>query len=380
MSVYALIPAAGSGLRAGFGKNKILEKTGGETVLSKTVRVFASCPVVDKIVVAVNRRDGAGASAALAPFPSAVLTEGGETRTQSVRRMLEYCARESAPPDTVLIHDAARPFVTRELIERCIRETERFGSAVCAVPQTDTAVFAAPDGTVTGFPDRSALYCVQTPQGFSFPAILSAYRSVREGDVFTDDAGVFAAYAAPPHLCPGAPSNRKLTYREDFMNTVLRTGIGTDTHAFGRKANHIVLGGVRIPHGEGLLAHSDGDVLVHAVMDALLSAAGLPDIGTYFPDTDPALKDIASLTLLSRTVEILADAGFAPVNVSAAVLAQRPKLAPYIGEMKKNLSAVLGIPAGAVGITAGTTEKLGFIGREEGISVVATVLLSGAPE
>lgn len=380
MSVYALIPAAGSGLRAGFGKNKILLKTGGETVLAKTVRAFASCPGIARIVVAVNPRDLGEVEAALSPFPTAVLTEGGDTRTQSVRRMLEYCARENEPPRTVLIHDAARPFVSGRLIETCIRETERFGSAVCAVPQTDTAVFVSEDGTVEKFADRGALRCVQTPQGFAFPAILAAYRNVREDDSFTDDAGVYAAYIAPPHLCAGDPSNRKLTYREDFMNTVYRTGTGADTHAFGKKTDHIILGGARIPHTSGLVAHSDGDVLVHAVMDALLSAAGLPDIGTYFPDADPALKGISSLELLSRTVRLVADEGFAPVNVSAAVLAQRPKLAPHIAEMKKNLSNVLGIPAGAVGITAGTTERLGFIGRGEGISVIATVLLRGVQE
>lgn len=372
MKIYVILPAAGSGSRAGFEQNKILRKIGGRRVLERTLSAFAALPEIEKIAVCVSEKDREEIRSLLSPFPQAVLTAGGETRTQSVKNALESFAQDA--PDYVLIHDAARPFVSEKIIRDCISTVRSFGSAVCALPCTDTLV-RTQSGMICETLDRESTCTVQTPQGFSYPELLSAYRKIKETDSFTDDSGVYSKYVAPPRLFWGEPSNRKLTFREDFAVQELRTGVGIDTHAFGKKSDHIVLGGVCVPAESGLIAHSDGDVLCHAVMDALLSAAGLADIGHYFPDTDPQYKDADSLILLGKVRAILEVHGFTVGNVSAAIIAEAPKLAPHIQKMKQNIADVLQISECAVGISAGTNEGLGYLGRGEGITVTANALL-----
>lgn len=374
MKICAVIPAAGSGSRAGFEKNKILQKYDGIPVLRRTVSAFAAAEQIGKIIVCIRECDRAEISALLSDFTGVCLICGGATRTESVKNALEFLAKEQTPPDYVLIHDAARPFVSTKIIRDCIETVRAFGSAVCSLPCTDTLVSAS-NGMVNGKLDRESTFLVQTPQGFSFPQLLAAYRKITPQDVFTDDAGVFAKYIAPPRLFTGERANIKLTFREDFCMTQFRTGIGIDTHAFGKTDDHIMLGGVKIPSESGLLAHSDGDVLVHAIMDAFLSAAGLFDIGHYFPDTDPQYKDADSLILLANVKELINKENFAVGNISAAIVAQKPKLAAYIPQMKQNLAHVLQISERNVGITAGTNEGLGYLGRGEGITVTANVLL-----
>ena len=381
MTIYAIIPAAGSGSRAGFRENKLLRRVGGAPVLQRTAAAFAANAQIAGIAVCVNERDREAVRAMLAPLQNVLLTEGGETRTASVRNALEELAALPCPPDYVLIHDGARPFVTQKIIDDCIATVRQFGSAVCALPCTDTAV-RAESGFIRETVPREGLYTLQTPQGFAFPALLAAYRKIAESDAFTDDSGVFRRYAAPPRLFRGDPANKKLTFPEDFDVEEFRTGVGVDTHAFGAERDHIVLGGVRIPFSAGLRAHSDGDVLCHAVMDALLSAAGLPDIGHYFPDTDPQYAGADSLALLAKVRGILAGHGARAVNVSASIVAEKPRLAPHIPQMKQNIARALGIADGAVGIAAGTNEGLGYLGRGEGVTVIANALIKtvGSPE
>ena len=381
MTIYTIIPAAGSGSRAGFRENKLLRRVGGAPVLQRTAAAFAANAQIAGIAVCVNERDREAVRAMLAPLQNVLLTEGGETRTASVRNALEALAALPCPPDYVLIHDGARPFVTQKIIDDCISTVRQFGSAVCALPCTDTAV-RAESGFIREIVPREELYTLQTPQGFAFPALLAAYRKIADGDAFTDDSGVFRRYAAPPRLFRGTPANKKLTFPEDFDVEEFRTGVGVDTHAFGAERDHIVLGGVRIPFSAGLRAHSDGDVLCHAVMDALLSAAGLPDIGHYFPDTDPQYAGADSLALLAKVRGILAGHGARAVNVSASIVAEKPRLAPHIPQMKQNIARALGIADGAVGIAAGTNEGLGYLGRGEGVTVIANALIKtvGSPE
>ena len=381
MTIYAIIPAAGSGSRAGFRENKLLRRVGGAPVLQRTAAAFAANAQIAGIAVCVNERDREAVRAMLAPLQNVLLTEGGETRTASVRNALEELAALPCPPDYVLIHDGARPFVTQKIIDDCIATVRQFGSAVCALPCTDTAV-RAESGFIRETVPREGLYTLQTPQGFAFPALLAAYRKIAESDAFTDDSGVFRRYAAPPRLFRGTPANKKLTFPEDFDVEEFRTGVGVDTHAFGAERDHIVLGGVRIPFSAGLRAHSDGDVLCHAVMDALLSAAGLPDIGHYFPDTDPQYAGADSLALLAKVRGILAGHGARAANVSASIVAEKPRLAPHIPQMKQNIARALGIAEGAVGIAAGTNEGLGYLGRGEGVTVIANALIKtvGSPE
>ena len=203
----------------------------------------------------------------------------------------------------------------------------------------------------------------------------AAYEKARaEGLSFTDESGVYAQYIAPPHLFTGERENRKLTYAEDFLPAE-RVGFGVDTHAFGAERDFVTLAGVRIPHESGLIAHSDGDVVCHALMDALLSAAGLDDIGHRFPDTDERFKNADSMELLRKVVVLLANAGYAAKNASISVLAEKPRLSPHIAQMKENLAGALGVHKNAVGIAAGTNERLGYVGEGKGITVYATVLL-----
>ncbi len=374
MKICAVIPAAGSGSRTGFEQNKVLQKYDGIPVLRRTVSAFAEDEQIERICVCIRECDRAQISALLSDIPGISLVCGGATRTESVKNALEHLAKEQTPPDYVLIHDAARPFVSAKVIRDCIETMRAFGSAVCSLPCTDTLVSAS-NGMVCGKLDRESTFLVQTPQGFSFPQLLAAYRKITPQDVFTDDAGVFAKYIAPPRLFTGERTNIKLTFREDFCMAQFRTGVGIDTHAFGTSGDHITLGGVKIPSERQLLAHSDGDVLVHAVMDALLSAAGLFDIGHYFPDTDPQYKGADSLILLANVKELIKKEGFAVGNISAAIVAQKPKLASYIPQMKQNLAHVLQISERNIGISAGTNEGLGYLGRGEGITVTANVLL-----
>ena len=342
--------------------------------MRRTVSAFAAHEQIEKICVCIRECDRAEILALLSDFPNVRLVRGGATRTESVKNALEFLAKEQTPPDYALIHDAARPFVSAKIIRDCIETLRSFGSAVCALPCTDTLVSAS-NGMVCGKLDRESTFLVQTPQGFSFPQLLAAYRKITPQDVFTDDAGVFAKYVTPPRLFTGERTNIKLTFREDFCMAQFRTGIGIDTHAFGTSGDHITLGGVKIPSERVLIAHSDGDVLIHAVMDALLSAAGLFDIGHYFPDTDPQYKGADSLVLLAKVKELINKEGFDVGNISTAIVAQKPKLAPYILQMKQNLAHVLQISERNIGISAGTNEGLGYLGRGEGITVTANVLL-----
>lgn len=374
MKIFAVIPAAGTGSRAGFEKNKILQKTGGRTVLARTVSAFAGHPLICGVAVIVNPAEKDEIARELSGVKGLFFAEGGKTRTGSVQNALEMLAALGDSPDYVLIHDAARPFVTRRIIDDCIACVRQFGSAVCALPCTDTLV-RAKSGMIEDCYDRETAFTLQTPQGFAFAELLAAYRKITPADSFTDDSGVYAKYVAPPFLFAGDKRNVKLTFAEDFAMNETRTGIGVDTHAFGGEKDHIVLGGAKIPSARGLIAHSDGDVLCHAVMDALLSAAGLADIGHYFPDTDPQYKGADSLALLAKVRGLIESEGFAVENVSAAIVAETPRLAPHIQKMKQNIADALQIPERAVGISAGTNEGLGYLGRGEGITVIANVLL-----
>ncbi len=362
MKISAVIPAAGAGRRAGFGENKLLQKIGAETVIEKTVRAFRDSDLVDEIVLIVSAADF-GVMRGL--FPDAVLVQGGATRTDSVKNGLR-----AATGDIVLVHDGARPFVGADIIARCIESVQKYGSGVAAVAASDTLA-AGENGEIVQVYGKEGNYILQTPQAFYRKELLAAYEKA-EG-VFPDESSLYLRYVGRPRLVEGARENRKLTFREDF-GCACRTGCGYDTHELvaGRE---LILCGVKIPHEKGLLGHSDADAPAHALCDALLSAAGLKDIGTYFPDTDNAFQGADSMKLLDKVVALLEERQLRPVNASITVLAQKPRLSPYIDAMKHNVARSLKISPEKVGISATTTEKLGFIGREEGIAAYATVLV-----
>lgn len=376
--ITVILCAAGKGERAGFLDNKVLRERNGLPVLCHSLSAFS--PFADEILIACRKEDRARVDALLAPYPCARTVIGGETRAQSV-----YAALKEAKDGIVLVHDAARPFVSHRIIRDCIESVKKYGSGVCALPAVDTTVIAK-DGVIERVPARDSVFTVQTPQGFYRDELLAAYeRAFTQKREFTDDSGVYAEYIRPPRLFIGERENKKLTYPEDFAPAE-RAGFGADTHAFfsdGEGApliGFITLCGVKIPSSRPLKAHSDGDVAVHALMDALLSAAGLRDIGYYFPDTDEKYAGADSTELLKEVVRLIADEGFSPRNVSISILAETPRLAPYIERMKENLAYVLGISPSAIGIAAGTNEKLGYVGEGKGITCFAMVMLNEKAE
>ncbi len=400
--VSVIICAAGKGVRAGFEKNKLLRSmpgnTGG-TVLEHTVHAFVAAGV-GQIVVAAAERDKKEIERLLSPFPLCTVVTGGETRTRSVKNALSAVTGE-----IVLVHDGARPYVSGKIIADCITSVETYGSGICALPLTDTAV-RAKEGFIADVPPREEMFAVQTPQGFRTAELRAAYEKVG-AESYTDDSAVCAKFVRPPRLFIGEKENRKLTFAEDFLPAHMppyvrtadsteradvpallfpqaqavgngRVGIGVDTHAFGKPQDYIVLAGIKIPAESGLFAHSDGDVLAHAVTDAILSAAGLRDIGYYFPDTDEKWEGADSMEMLRAALEKVKKAGFVPCNVSVAVQAQKPRLSKFIPTMSGNLAKVMELPLSAVGIAAGTNEGLGFVGEGRGITVTAAVLLQKA--
>lgn len=379
MKVSVIICAAGKGERAGLGKNKLLAPLYGAPVLYHTLKKF-DLPYIDQLLITCSPEDREAFSAIAAPF-GAILTEGGRTRTESV-----YNALKRASGDIVLIHDGARPFVTEKIIADCIDGVKEHGSAVCSLPSTDTTVIA--DGeNVEYVPDRSKLFTVQTPQGFFTAKIKAAYDLAAEsGKSFTDDCSVYTQYIAPAHLFTGDVCNRKLTYKSDFdaqypaMNAACgqAIGIGCDVHAFGKAQPFVTLCGVKIPCDSGLIAHSDGDAPVHAVMDAILSAAGLKDIGHYFPDTDEKFAGADSIGMLKEAVSLALNAGYVPLNLSLTVQAEKPRLAKHIDRMVANLASACGLPRSRVAVSAGTCERLGFVGEGLGIAATAIVLMGRA--
>ncbi len=363
--ITAIICAAGKGERAGFARNKCFEEYEGLPVLSRTLAPFIALDEIDEILVACSQEDEAALPPLLSPFSKARPVRGGATRAESV-----YNALKEARGELVLVHDGARPFVSRKSILDCIASIKKYGSGVCALPATDTTALVL-NGKINSVPKREQVYTLQTPQGFVKNELLSAYeKAFLENKTFTDDSGVYAEYVAPPRVYMGERENRKLTFQEDFSRG-LRVGFGVDTHAFGAPADFITLGGVKIPAKSGLVAHSDGDVLAHAVMDALLSAAGLRDIGYYFPDTDEKWKGADSMLLLKEVVRLIEEQGLKAGNLSVSVLAETPRLAPHIEKIKENLAEALSLPPSKVAVAAGTNEKLGYVGEGKGITVYA---------
>lgn len=374
-SVGVIICAAGKGSRAGFEKNKLLVCVDGISVLQRTVQAFYF-EGIDEIILTYSPEDLAEMQTALSAFDNLTFIQGGDTRTASV-----YNALQAVKSDIVLIHDGARPFVSRNVIQGCVQSVLEHGSGICAIPCTDTIGVQSAEKQIVSVPDRNSLVRIQTPQGFYTKDILNGYKkAMQTEESYTDDSAVYAKFCAAPHLCDGAEENCKLTYATDFAklrNTSggVRCGFGIDTHAFGKTQDYILLAGVKVPSASGLIAHSDGDVLVHAVMDGLLSAAGLKDIGHYFPDTDDKWKDASSMAMLSQVVAMLEDLGYGVQNISVAIQAEKPRLAKYISQMQSSLASALGITTDCVGISAGTNEGLGYVGEGKGITVHAYVLL-----
>ena len=379
VKVSAIIVAAGASRRMGFDKLSY-RLPGGKTVLETSVAAFAAHPQVDELIlVAGGNLPACQAIAAACPKPCTVVG-GGATRADSVCNGLR-----AAKGQLVAIHDAARPFVSEQVITDALAEAEAMGAAAPAVAVKDT-IKIANDGAVVQTPDRAALFAVQTPQCFCRNLYWKALEAVQGEKVHlvTDDCSLFELAGLPVHLTQGDYANLKITTKEDLPaaaqnkgENTMRIGHGYDVHRLveGRK---LIMGGVTIPYEKGLLGHSDADVLVHAIMDALLGAAALRDIGRHFPDNDPAYEGADSIELLKKVGEMLEERMYLIENIDATVIAQKPKLLPYIDTMVKNVAEALHLEEDQVNIKATTEEGLGFTGKKEGISAQAICCISKA--
>lgn len=364
--VTAIIAAAGKSERAQLKQNKVLHVSDGTTVLEKTLAPFDNSERINRIIIASSRADFDIVSelAKNLKTPNKVVF-GGDTRTFTIANALESC-----DGDIVIIHDGARPYISEKLIDDCLDAAALYGSGISAIPCTDT--IGETDGETIFRTHRTDSCLIQTPQAFLLSEIKHAYSFVTQDDAFTDDAGVYCKYVKPVHLVKGLRNNVKLTYYEDFIKHEQLCGTGFDLHRLTEN-RRLILGGILIPYEKGLLGHSDADVVIHALMDALLSAVGLKDIGTYFSDKDDKYKDIDSMILLRKVLEMLAITGFKPKNVSLAILAEKPKLYPYTDKMRERIAEELSIEKERVGITCTTLEGIGIVGREEGIACQAYV-------
>lgn len=371
--VAVVIAAAGSGRRLGGQTPKQYLVVGGQPVIVKTLKRFESISQVDYIFIVTNEAyigycqrlvDDYG----LRKVESIV--SGGCERQDSVYRALVEIEKKRPEADYVLIHDGARPFVSEEVVLGVVDAAAESGAAVPCVPMKDSLRYVDVDGADSRSVDRSRYFSVQTPQGFRKSYLIEAYwKAMRQGYYGTDDASIAEWAGYQVKIVDGDYRNIKITTKEDLpMET--RVGTGFDVHRF-EAGRDLILGGVKIPYEQGLLGHSDADVLVHALMDALLGAAALGDIGRHFPDTDERYRGISSLTLLEKVAELLCENLYSIGNVDVTVIAQAPKIASYIDEMRSNLSEALKLEAGKINIKATTTERLGFTGRKEGIAAEA---------
>lgn len=382
-TISAVLVAAGSSTRMGF--DKLSFDLGGETVLHRSIRAFDQCPQIGEIVLVAGKNRAFVEQQAVGCTKPVQIVAGGATRAESAKNGVL-----AAHGELVAVHDAARPFVSPAVIAAVLEAAARCGAAAPAVPVKDTIKQAVPgDGKtvpeaclVHSTPDRSTLYAVQTPQCFDRTQYLAALQELdaEKARLVTDDCSLFELTGRSVQLTQGDYANLKITTREDLPRPVqkeetrMRIGHGYDVHRLveGRK---LILGGVEIPFEKGLLGHSDADVLAHAVMDAVLGAAALGDIGQHFPDNDPAYAGADSLELTRHVARILSEHGYRVENIDATILCQRPKLAPHIPAMRANLAAAFGLPVDAVSVKATTEEHLGFTGEGLGIAAHAVALI-----
>ena len=382
MSRAMVLLAAGAGRRMGADENKILLTIGGKTLLEHCLEAVEQSAVMDEVVLVIRECDEERITQLTEGFALSVRTVyGGKERQDSVYNALKVLSDET---EIVAIHDAARCLVSPKLIRDCVASAEQKGSGVAGRKVYDT-VKQVSDGEITGTLDRSGLVLIETPQCFRKDLIRNAYdQAYADGFYGTDDAMLLERLGERPVWVLSEEVNIKMTDPRDMEygkflmggGRSVRTGMGYDAHRFAEDRK-LILGGVEIPAERGLLGHSDADVLVHAVMDALLGAAALGDIGKHFPDTDERYRGISSVELLKHVGRLLKEQGAEITNIDATLILQAPKIAPYREQMAENIAAALEIEKNRISVKATTTEKMGFEGRGEGASAMAvcTILM-----
>ena len=373
MKTAAIIVAAGRGSRAGGGVPKQWRPLAGRPVARWTLEAFAP---FGPMVLVIHPDDRPEAEAAAQGLP-VTLVNGAADRAGSVRAGLAALAED--PPDHVLIHDVARPCVSGTVIRAVLEALADAPGAAPALAVTD-ALWTGDQGQVTGTRDRSGLWRAQTPQGFAYAAIAAAHAAHPGGAL--DDVEVARAAVLPVTIVPGEERNLKITGPEDFPRAAalletkmdIRLGNGFDVHRFG-PGDHVVLCGLRVPHGRGLQGHSDADVGMHAVTDAIYGALAEGDIGRHFPPSDPQWKGAASEIFLRHAAELARARGYTISNVDVTLICEQPKITPHAAAMMAEMARIMGLEVGRVSVKATTSERLGFTGREEGIAALATATL-----
>jgi 2-C-methyl-D-erythritol 4-phosphate cytidylyltransferase/2-C-methyl-D-erythritol 2,4-cyclodiphosphate synthase len=379
----AILVAAGRGLRAGAGGPKQYRTIGGRTVIHRALAAFADHPEVAVVQPVVNPDDIDIFNAAVSGLRHEAPAHGGATRQASVLSGLEALVPHR--PEIVLIHDAARAFVTPAVISRAIAAAGKTGAAIPVVPVTDTIKEVGASGDITATPERAKLRIAQTPQTFKFEVILEAHRrAARDGlTEFTDDAAIAEWAGLTVGTFEGDVANMKLTTPEDFVREEarlaaalgdIRTGTGYDVHAFG-EGDHVWLCGLRVPHSKGFLAHSDGDVGLHALVDAILGALADGDIGSHFPPSDMKWKGAASDQFLKYAIERVGARGGRISNLEVTMICERPKIGPLRDQMRARIAEISGVDISRIAVKATTSERLGFTGREEGIAATASATI-----
>lgn len=383
--VSVVIVAAGRGERAGTADGpKQYRRIGGRAVLARTIDAFLDVPAIGAVVVVIHPDDHRLFAEAVGDRAERVtVVDGGRSRQESTFRGL--LALEGQAPGVVLIHDGVRPFVDAAVIARTLAGIAEGIGALPALPVSDTLKRGAPDGAIIDTVSRENLHAAQTPQGFRYAEILNAHRLASQSGLpdFTDDAAIAEWAGMKVRIVLGAPENVKLTWAKDIAMADrqlteptsrypdVRTGNGYDVHAF-EPGDFVTLCGVEISHDKRLNGHSDADVGLHALTDALLATCGVGDIGTHFPPSDPQWKGAASRIFVEHAVALVRAHGGRIANADITLICEAPKIGPHRTAMTQALSAMLGIDAGRVSVKATTNERLGFIGREEGIAAIAT--------
>jgi 2-C-methyl-D-erythritol 4-phosphate cytidylyltransferase / 2-C-methyl-D-erythritol 2,4-cyclodiphosphate synthase len=381
--VAAVVVAAGRGTRTGLDYPKQYKVMGGSPMVRESLRAFTTHREVDLVLPVIHPDDTARFAAAAEGLRVAQPVPGGATRQGSVRAGLEALTGEA--PAIVLVHDAARPFASHALISRAIAAATKSGAAVPGMPVTDTVKLVDGEGGVAATLNRAALRTVQTPQAFAYPALLDAHRraAAQGRDDFPDDAALVEWAGFKVTVFEGERGNMKMTTPEDFARIErdaqtladIRTGIGYDIHAFDSGGDHVWLGGVKIPHERKLSGHSDADVALHALTDAILGALADGDIGMHFPPSDEKWRGASSDKFLKFAVERVKARGGMVSHLDVAIVAEAPKINPRRDEMRARIAEIAGLSIDRVGVKATTNEKLGALGRAEGIAAYATATI-----
>lgn len=378
----AILVAAGSGQRFGGELPKQYVKIHGKPVLRHTIEVFLSCPDLKSLHVVIDPSHADLYAEAVAGLDLPAPIYGGKERKDSVRNALESL-KGTSDDFPVLIHDAARPCIAPEQIAQVVEALQSHKAATLAVPVSDT-IRKGDRGILDDTINRQGLWALQTPQGFHYGTIYKAHENARNLQDITDDTGVVSAYGEDVHIVTGSRRNLKITTPEDlamasaFLTSaplITRTGLGYDVHALGPGNGKIRLGGIDIPHDKSLIGHSDADVVLHAVTDALLGTIAAGDIGVHFPPSNDSYKNMDSAVFLTKALDLVKEKNGKVIHVDITILGERPKISPHRDAMQKRIAEILELGPDSVAVKATTTEKLGFTGREEGLvaQAVATV-------